>query len=259
MIPSSTLVTAAVVIAVALLPMLAPANPAPEGVVDTAALKGKYDAFDKKAALLSLPLLFLMFLPGILLGTVFWGIAEVIGRYTAEDAVYRLLPDITTWYTAGCVLALGFLDYVAIGLLKWALKDNYHEYLLYSEIKYGYNGMSVLGLLAKVIRLGAVVLIFLMSDFYVDIGKDQLAINDFTGITVKKYPWEAVQSIHWVRKEKTENREIEMPHYYIQLSNGASWKTTSWLNFGDREVEIIRFMSEKTGVGVDSLEIDPGN
>ena len=39
---------------------------------------------------------------------------------------------------------------------------------------------------------------------------------------------------------------------------GTSWKTTVWLNFGDREVEIVRFISEKTGVSVDSLEVDPG-
>lgn len=46
---------------------------------------------------------------------------------------------------------------------------------------------------------------------------------------------------------------------YVLSSNGTSWKTTSWLDFGDREVDIVRFIAEKTGVGVDSLEVDPGN
>jgi hypothetical protein len=141
---------------------------------------------------------------------------------------------------------------------KKQLKNNWDEYLAYSNLKYKFNYVKVSTYTIRIFAAITGLLIIAFFDWYSAFGQKEIQISGLLSIGAKIYKYSDVTQVMDIKKLKAPNGNIvEDPHFLIEFCDGASWNSRE-SGFGkyDQDSEIIALVVQKTGKEVVELEYE---
>ncbi|MBS7229911.1 hypothetical protein KHA90_02645 [Flavobacterium psychroterrae] len=222
--------------------------------IDFATLKNKYQKWD----LLSVVMVFIL-IPGItyLVGSLF-----SIVFYSTEtkdpQIIYHIGTSRLMWFMPALILSFGLIRFPITLIYKLIFKDKYKEFMMYSDIKTGADGMKILNYMTWISGAGSIVFLVFLSDYSVDIHKEKIVLNDFLTFSDKSYSFSEIQSINYIRPLNPNTGEPEKSSYFIKFKDGGHWDTARGLeDDNNRQSEIINFLSEKSKLNINELQKNP--
>lgn len=228
----------------------------PEGnlEVDINTLRGKYQIWD----LFSVVLIFIL-IPGI---TYVIGSLLLIIFYSTEanepEIIYHIGTSRLMWFMPALVLSFGLIRIPMTLIYKLIFKKEYNQFMLYSDLKTGIDGMRLLNYMTWIAGIGSVLLLILLSDYSVDIYKEKIVLNDFLTFSDKSYSFSEIESINYIQPVNPNTQQPEKESYFIRFKDGGHWDTARGLeDDNNRQSEIINFLSGKTGLKIIELQKNP--
>jgi hypothetical protein len=222
-----------------------------------AELKRKYEKWE----LFALVPIFI-FCP--LMTWMFGRLFQYLMRFEIDDnprIKYQLFIDSDMWYIPAALMALALLYYPVELVYKTIFsKEEFAEYIHFTNLKHGYNGMKVFRPMAWAAGFIVVIMVFLMSDYYIKIWNFKIDINDFKSTRVKEYNFRQIKKITYVeysRSGKDGKVISQNQHYHLQFDDGNVWDTSTGLRDPKHQPEIISFLSSRSNIPVDTLGVDP--
>lgn len=222
--------------------------------VDFITLRKKYKKWD----ILSIILLFIL-MPGMtyLLGLLFSTL-----YYSPEnenpEIIYHIATSRLMWFMPGLLLSFALIRFPMTFIYKLILKEDYNQFMLYSDLKTGADGMKIMNYISWISGLGSVILLVLLSDYSVDIYKEKIVLNDFLTFSNKSYSFSEIQSINYIQPINPNTGESEKTSYFIRFKDNGHWDTARGLeDDNNRQEEIINYLSEKTKLKINAVQVNP--
>ena len=180
-----------------------------------------------------------------------------LGNHHNPAIIYQALPDSSHYYGAGMLMSLGLVGIPMELLYRALLKERYAEYTMFTNMKHGFDGWKVFRPMAWTICLATTLFLVLLSDYYVEIHSNQIKMNDLFSLKEKVYDFNEISGVHFVEHVKTKKGLRIEPHYLVSFKNGDYWNTNSGVNKEEQSVAIMKFLSEKSRLPIDTLSYDP--
>lgn len=217
-------------------------------------LHSKYKKWD------SIGLLFLF----ILVPSMTWLFGELfliinsLALSKKPGLIYEVVPDLMWWCIPALILSFGLVTFPMMFFYKSLLEDKYEEYMSYSNMKNGFDGMRVSHSIALALGILSAAILLFISDYTIEIYKDKLVINDLTSISKNNsYNFSQIQSINFVQNIKTSTKITPCPHFLILFTDGNSWNTNSELNDETNQAAIIKILTSGSHQKIKTLSYDP--
>jgi NADH:ubiquinone oxidoreductase subunit 5 (subunit L)/multisubunit Na+/H+ antiporter MnhA subunit len=219
--------------------------------IDFATLRNKYQKWDILSGILLLILIpGMAYLIGLLFSTIFYSPENKVPGIIYHIATSRLM-----WFMPGLVLSFALIRFPMTFIYKLILKEDYDEFMLYSDLKTGADGVKILSYMMWISGIGAALLLILLSDYSVNIYKDKIVLNDFLTFTDKTYSFSEIESINHIKPLNPNTGEPEKPSYFIRFKDKGHWDTNRGLeDDNNKQEEIINYLSEKTKLKINVLE-----
>lgn len=138
------------------------------------------------------------------------------------------------------------------------LKNDWDEYLAYSNLKYKFNYVRFSKYTIRIFALITVLLIISFLDWYSAFGQEEIKINGLLNLGTKTYNYSDINKIKEVERLKAPNGNIvNDPHFIIEFSDGEKWNSR-YNGFADyhQDSEIIDLLTTKTNLEPIELEFD---
>jgi hypothetical protein len=222
--------------------------------VDFATLKKKYQKWD----ILSGILLFILipgmaYLIGLLFSTIFYS-----PENNESEIIYHIATSRLMWFMPGLFLSFALIRFPMTFIYKLILKEDYNQFMLYSDLKTGADGMKIINYITWISGLGSVLLLVLLSDYSINIYKEKVVLNDFLTFSNKSYAFSEIQSINYIQPINPNTGKPENPSYFIRFKDNGYWDTSRGLeDDNNRQEEIINYLSEKTKLTINLLKSNP--
>ena len=138
---------------------------------------------------------------------------------------------------------------------RFRLRARYAEFILYGNLKYGFDGWRVIRAASLVTMTLAAITIFLALDSYARFTEEQIITNGFWGIGEQVRSYQQITKLKSVRLFKAQSGNIvESPHHVIYFNDGSIWSThgTFYQAHDDsplaiqKEEEIFKFIADKS-------------
>jgi hypothetical protein len=253
---SSAIVVIVVPILMLLFSIIAPNTQTVALNIDIEKLKKKYNKWNGYTLVVG-------FVMTPILGFIFGAIINGLVLFTAPKLPtdgFLLLPDPSAFYCVGAILALGWVGYVGSFVFKKLLKEDYDEYIHYTNLSSGFDGSKILRLWAFVCEISAFVFLLFSNDYSIKINKNDIVFDDFIGFSDRQYSYNQVKSISYVLNDKNDTILIDRPHHFIKFDDNTNWNTVyRFIDIGtnEQEQQIINYISIQSHVKIDTLLIDP--
>jgi hypothetical protein len=198
-----------------------------------------------------------IFLP--LLTILFTQIFQAQYKWEIDDnprIIYQLLPEEDWWAVPGMMIAFALIGIPMIPLYKAIFKERYAEYILFTNLKHHYDGMKVFKPMCWLFGVTTLVSMFLMTDYYIKIWPFKIEINELMGTKIREYSFNQIKTITYVAYSRQGNVLTENPHYHITFKNNFLWDTSIGLHDQVKQPEIVAYLSDRSGVKVDTLGVD---
>ncbi len=176
---------------------------------------------------------------------------KVQSQQQSHQALFSIQSDRVWWFMLPClpVLCWGGLFFMWLGRVY--LRDDYNDFINYSNQKAGYNAYrAVIPLCTLVGGVGAV-LIFLLWNWGIFIYKDKMQIRWYLSLSDKVYSYKQIKSINFI-PQKTKAGA----HHVVVFDDGQEWNTLLGLS-DENELKEINFISKQSGLKIDTIENDP--
>jgi len=221
---------------------------------DFGTLQKKYQKWDLFSAFL---VIILIPVTTYLLGSLF-SIIFYSSESSNSEIIYHIGTSRLMWFMPALILSFGLLRVPMTLIYKSIFKSDYNQFMLYSDLKTGIDGMRVLNYMTWISGLGAVLFLVLLSDYSVDIYKEKIVLNDFLTFSDKSYSFSEIQSINYIKPLNPNTGEPEKSSYFIKFKDGEHWDTARGLeDDNNRQNEIIKFLSEKSKLNINELQKNP--
>jgi hypothetical protein len=169
------------------------------------------------------------------------------------NIVFNIVPNHLMWCLPGCILAFALIGYPLDFIYRFILRDRYEDYLIFTNLKHGFDGMRLLRPLSWILGTVAIILIILMSDYSIKIYPDKLIQNDFVGFDKKTYQFDQIKSISFIQNLKTEKGLEPNPYYLIRFNDNSFWNTNTGIKDTKKLVETVEFLARKSNKYIDTL------
>lgn len=243
------------VLVIALLAKFVPLKlPVNHSEIDFTTLRNKYQKWDKLSLILVLILIpAIAYLIGLLFSTIFYS-----PENNDSEVIYHIGTSRLMWFMPALVLAFGFVKFPMTFIYKLILKQDYNEFILYSDLKTGADGMKIFNYMMWISGIGTIILMILLSDYSVNIYKEKIILNDFLTFTNKTYSFSEIKSINYIQPLNPNTGEPQTPSYFIRFKDNGHWDTSRGLeDDNNRQEEIINYLSEKTKLTINLLKSNP--
>ncbi|MDT3403509.1 hypothetical protein [Mucilaginibacter terrae] len=180
---------------------------------------------------------------------------------------YQAYIDGFTWYFPAAFLAVA-LSYFPVELLCRIVvpRQELAEYSPFITLRTGADELKIWKPMALVLVSMALIMVFLMSDYYIKIWNYKIEINAFTELSAKEYNFKQIKKITYVeysretsKYSRDTNRIVENPHHHILFSDGYLWDTNKGTLKMNKEKEVVNFLSNRCNIHVDTLWVDDRN
>ena len=222
--------------------------------IDFETLRNKYQKWDKMSAILLFILIpGMAYLIGLLFSTIFYS-----SENNEREIIYHIETSRLMWFMPGLVLSFALIRFPMTFIYKLILKANYNEFMLYSDLKTGADGIKILNYMMWISGIAAVLLLILLSDYSVNIYKDKIVLNDFLTFRDKTYSFSEIESINHIKPLNPNTGKPENPSYFIRFKDNGHWDTNRGLeDDNNKQEEIINYLSEKNKLKVNVLQANP--
>ncbi|SOD19804.1 hypothetical protein [Pedobacter xixiisoli] len=173
----------------------------------------------------------------------------------SEDLIFSIVPNLYMWFVPATFLAFAVIIFPMTAIYRLILRDRYDEYLHYTNLKHGFDGMRIYRPIAWIFGLASIVSLFLMSDYKIEITEKQIVLNDFLTTEKKSYAFRQIKNIYYVENtiSKDQKKISPYPHYYVKFIDGNYWNTMSSLNDDDQQNQIMKYLAQKSKNTIDTV------
>ncbi len=170
-----------------------------------------------------------------------------------------ITPTIYYWMTLS--LFLGMISSAPLLHLcyKALLRETYADYVLYNNMRAGFDTWKMVRRLAVAIVIPVLLLALLGLDTYMKVTESDMAVNGFWSFQERRYPFSAVKAVKSASHFRALNgKAVARPHYVFEFSDGTKWTTRDWLREVDPENDgkLAAFIANKTGRKIQTVEMD---
>src|SRR5499433_1064916 len=166
------------------------------------------------------------------------------------DSVFVLTPSPDYWWLPSIFLGILTATIPLTLLFKFLLGPEYGQYVLYGNLRVGFDSQKVVGLMAMIVGPVALIFSLLAMNCYTKFSGGEITINRFLGVGEISYQYSRISGIKSVRYFKAPNGDIkERPYFSIEFDGGERWTTGDGLRDPDPETDrrLIEFVSGKCG------------
>lgn len=216
---------------------------------DFGSLKNKYQKWE----FLSIIILFI-FIPATtyVFRELFTSLYHLLSEKD-EQIVFKIDPDKNLWFLPACILSFALIGYPMNFVYKIMLGNNYDDYLIFTNLKHGFDGMRVLRYISITFGILTTIILVLMSDYSIKIYPDKIIQDDFITLGQNTYGFNQIKSISFVQNIETKQGLEPDPYYVIKYNDNRYWNTNTGLKGTSRLKEITHFLSIKSNKPIDTL------
>jgi hypothetical protein len=175
------------------------------------------------------------------------------------DSVFLYTPSPYYWWLPALFLGILTAAIPLTLLFKFLLGPDYGHYVLYGNLRVGFDSQKALRLMAVIIGPVALISSLLAMNCYTKFSDGEITINRFLGVGEIIYPYSRISAIKSVRYFKAPNGDIkERPYFSIEFDDGERWTTGDGLRDPDPETDrrLIEFVSGKRGKQLQEVDIE---
>lgn len=168
---------------------------------------------------------------------------------------FLIIPNLYLWFVPATFLTLATFIFPVNLIYRLLLRDRYDEYLHYTNLKSGIDGMRILKFFSWIFGVCAIGSIFLMSDYSIEINDKQVLLNDFFTTDKKVYDFKQIKSISFVENTISKDRKkiSPNPHYDVKFDDGNYWNTMSGLNDEVQQDKMMKYLAQKSNHKIDTV------
>lgn len=172
----------------------------------------------------------------------------------SADSIFLIAPNLYMWFVPATFLAFAVIVFPITSIYRLLLGDRYDEYLHYTNLKHGFDGMRIYRPMAWVFGIAAIASTYLMLDYTIEITSKKIILNDFIKTKEKSYDFKQVKSINYVLNSMSKDKTLTPnPHYYVTFIDGNYWNTMSGLSDEANQSRIIKYLAEKSENTIDTV------
>lgn len=218
-----------------------------------ATLKHRYQKWENWGVLF-----ILIYVPlfGYLFGKLFLWFYHQFGVRESKF-LYEILPPDFLWYVIGTLLSFSLIAILMRITYQFIFRIDYEEYLMFTNIKHGFDGLKIIRPILGIIGCIACVSAFLLTDYSIKVGHESIEFNDFLSLKPRSEEIKNIESIYFVKKVQYTQSSEEKPHHVIAFRSGYKWTTIQGLRDEGKEQQLIAFLSRTAGLKVDTLTYGP--
>jgi hypothetical protein len=231
----------------------------PKESVSLDVLRNKYSKWDR---VVLIPFFAFSGLGGYL---IFQGLIWIFHHSLPQNQEnrYFMLPDQYFFALPALFLSI-LLSVFPIDLLyRLLLKENYAEYVLYGNMRFGIDGWKVIRHMSILVVVPPMICAALAIDCYARFTDDQLITNRYWGFGEIAHNYSQITRIKSVKfVENLRGEIIENPYHVVYFNDGSSWSTRNTFYSADqdlklsdeREKQILIFVAEKCGKQIERYD-----
>jgi len=242
----TSLISAAVIIILGLLSVLFPYN--------SNATIGKIKYSQKKYALME----FLAFIPIFsFLGLFTFASAEI--SYRLYDLIHEVgyHPIYVFWIFPGMILGMGLLLYPMEALYKIILKDEYINYLHYTNRKHGFDGMRIMKPVFKILTIIGISFFILAINTTLNLTKTSFVYNGILSLQETETKFEDISEIIIYNRSYAPNGNLTEKRQFVIVDSKGEVIFESLNNiFGIDETFISEF-TKRVDIKVSHNDVKP--
>ena len=166
------------------------------------------------------------------------------------DSVFLLTPSPDYWWLPSIFLGILTATIPLVLLFKILLGPDYELYVVYGNLRVGFDTFRVIRLMAMVVGPVALVSSLLAMNCYTRFSDGGIIINRFLSVGAISYSYSRISAIKSVRHFKAPNGEIkDRPYFAIQFDDGEHWTTGDGLRDPDPETDrrLIEYVINRSG------------
>lgn len=151
-----------------------------------------------------------------------------------------------------------FASLTMFAISKRILKNDWDEYLAYSNLKYKFDYVKVSKFTIRIFAFINGLLIIAFLDWYSAFGQQEIKLNELLSLSTKTYKYSDIFKIKEVERVKAPNGNIlDDPHFIIEFTDGKKWNSrdNGFANY-IKDSKIINFLKPKTNLEPIKLEFD---
>lgn len=169
---------------------------------------------------------------------------------------YVKLPDPMMWLVLAFFLAMAIALFSLLVFTRNLPTLKQAEFIAYMSRKYQLDMMKASNFIVRFLILTMGLFYFFGINYYSHFGEDKITISYFFEPFTHEYEYDEVKQITHVQKLIAPNgNKVHDPHYTVHFSNGDVWNSRmSNQTEPERDSMILRFVSEKSGVGIVETE-----
>jgi len=132
---------------------------------------------------------------------------------------------------------------------KIVLKENLNEYIIYNNLKSGFKSIKVVKHMGYFFMCFGLLGYCFLWNYNIKIYKDKMIIHLFLSVNDKSYKYDQIKSVSFIKNET--------PHPLIIFKDGMDWDFQNGLDAAEKDSTILKFVSEKSGIKIDTLSEEP--
>jgi hypothetical protein len=174
------------------------------------------------------------------------------------DQLIMVKPGAEMRYVISIFSAMLLAIPITLILAKQQLKENFTEYLAYTNLKYKFNAIKVMKYTIGVLAIIIALCLIAFFDWYSAFGKEEIKINGAFSLGAKKYGYSDIIKIKDVERLYAPNGNIvNDPHYVIEFADGKKWNSRDdgFENY-EQNKRIIDLVRSKTSLEPIKLEFE---
>ncbi|WP_293309864.1 hypothetical protein [Pedobacter sp. UBA5917] len=201
------------------------------------------------------PLFIYIALIGYLLGNLFIFLSKQIQH--KDLSLFHFYPNDVFWYGIASIFAFGFVAIPMDFTYKLLLRERYEEYEVYTNSKHNFDGRKAIRPISILLVGFSSLLLFCGLKYSIQIYPKKIVFNKFWSFKPKTQPIVNIKSIYFIEMIKYGDGQKSEPHHYIKFNDGSIWNTHDGLGVINQEDEMIEYLSKKTKIEIDTLNLDP--
>jgi hypothetical protein len=170
------------------------------------------------------------------------------------EFLYEILPYDWMWYVIGCFLTVSCLPILMKITYKNIFRIDYEEYLMFTNLKHGYDGMKAMRPVFALFVFCAGSSIILLYDHSIKVNNNRIEFNDFLSLEPTGEKISDIEAIYHVKNDPNQSRDV-VPYHLVNFRNGRQWNTGKDLRDKENEHKMIEFLSKRSKIKIDTLDI----
>ena len=148
-----------------------------------------------------------------------------------EGSNFIIRPPESVFSFLAYFLAVATGAYLTILTIKFLLKNRYEEFIMYVNIKLGFNNLKVVRNCTLVFYSFSLIFIMLCQNNYIAFTDKHIVVSDFFQIGQKEYSYSQIKNIEAFQySQKSKLKIVKKTYFKIEFNDGYIWMNSAGLH-----------------------------